>query len=669
MRKATLTLLLLILISSCGGPSMLTKKDIQEKYGYDFELNAKKYAEYGAVVIADNHHADIKLTTVLNHYEVLNKRIFERYIHYINSKAEKHTNYQTSIYLNYWKLNKIVVKTISPDGTVTELPEEKIKINTIIDENGNKVEEIEFSFPNVQENSVLYYYYELISGNHLLDFTYAVQQDLPIIASKFELTIPVLLYEWDQEYLAYYQNIEKIQPEVEKQVSGKQKIEQNFKLTYHLYNIDAFKKEKYTKPKSHQIQYIEFFSKDKRNKGWDNEIFGINAQKIFYKNELETGSNIDKFIKDKIGETSSLNEQVIDKVYQALQDNFEILPQRWYYRGKKEPRPVEDLIDEFYSDNKYKINVFDLNALAVSIFRKLGFKTKFALVKNLYSGPFFDHKIDRWELNHMLTLIEIYGKKFWLDFNEEYYGYLDVSVAFQGVNALILDDVNRKTSFLPVDVYDRSLNLKSVTINAALNEDLELNGEINLELKGNLSFYFRNKFNTASQKEKDDYMKTYLYDLIGTSEIDGYEVKPFDKIKKSQSIVIKFFKENLIQKIGNDYYLQPFIISESFFEGVDLDSREANIFFTYPWYDITKISIKYPKKFKVNHPTVKQRYSFDNAKYNYTLAHDSKSNKLDLIRILDINLREFSKYSFPNFKTFISNMNKTNDTKISIKVK
>ena len=667
MKNLTIMVSLLVLLAGCGGPSLLTKKDISEKYGYNFEQNAKKYADHGAVIIADNHHGNIKFDAS---YNLFNKRTYERYIHYINSKAEKHTNYSNSVFLKYWKINKVVVKTISPDGTITELPEEKIKINTVTDANGNKVEEIEFSFPNVQENSILYYYYELISANHyLMDFTYPVQNDLPIIVSKFDLTVPVVLYEWEKEYLAYFQNIDQIQPEVEKLVAGKQKFEQSFNLTYKLYNIDAFKSEKYTRPKSHQIKYIEFFSKDKRNKGWDNEIFGINAQKIYYKNELEVSSNVEKFISDKIGKLSSIDEAGIEKIYQVLQDNFEILPQRWYYKNKREPRPVEDILDEFYSEKKYKINVFDLNALAVSILRNLGYKAKFALVKNLYTGPFFDHKIDRWELNNMLTLVELYGKHFWLDFNKEYYTYLDVSVGFQGVKALILDDVNRKTSFKVVDIYDRSLNLKSVNIDAKLNEDLELEGTINLELKGNLSFYFRNKFSTASKKEKDDEMKKYLFNLIGTSEIDGYEVKPFDKVKKSQSVSIKFFKENLIQKIGNDSYIKPFIISESFFEGVDLDNRESNIFLTYPWYDITKVTIQFPKNIKIEQSIKRQRHSFDKAKYNYTLAHDSKTNKLELMRILDLNLKEFSKYSFPNFKTFISNMNKTNDTKVKINIK
>ena len=214
---------LLVLLASCGGPSLLTKKDISEKYGYNFEQNAKKYADHGAVIIADNHYGNIKFDSS---YNLFNKRTYERYIHYINSKAEKQTNYSTSVMLKYWKINKVVVKTINPDGTVTELPDEKIKVNTITNDNGNKIEEIEFSFPNVQENSILYYYYELISANnYLMNFTYSVQDNLPIIASKFELTVPVVLYEWEKEYLAYFQNIDQIQPEVEKLVAGKQKFE------------------------------------------------------------------------------------------------------------------------------------------------------------------------------------------------------------------------------------------------------------------------------------------------------------------------------------------------------------------------------------------------------------------------------------------------------------
>jgi hypothetical protein len=130
-------LLIILLLTSCGGLSILKKSELANGYNYNFETETKKNSKYGGAIISDKTETQM-LWDQKRFYLFSN----ERYTHYINDKAEKYTHFKMSINRKYWKFNKIKAATILSNGDVIEVSDDNIKTTTITNDDGDEVETI-----------------------------------------------------------------------------------------------------------------------------------------------------------------------------------------------------------------------------------------------------------------------------------------------------------------------------------------------------------------------------------------------------------------------------------------------------------------------------------------------------------------------------------------------
>lgn len=594
VKRVSVYIISLLFLISCSVP--LKVKD-RKSIWTDIKLTEseamKKGAPYGATQLSDLTLYTLKFS---DNGRVFNTIQHEKYLLYVNDKAEKATSFSWTLN-NRQKVNMIQAATIKPDGTVIPVPPEMIKRTTATNDDGDELTKIEFIYPAVEPGAILFTKYEF-EPNYIFDPIWDVYSSYPIIQSRFALFMPQVLLDNGYNFNTYTQGVTLAKPYIQDFNTPNLTIAQRGKMiSYQLLNIDPDLNEDYALPSGHREKRIEFLISYKKKKDWKS-LFFLNQSgqsSIDYKSIFEAGSNVSKLIQTAGFKTLATAEDKIDSVYNYIQANVK-QNDDYLFKSGTEPKAAEDVA----ADLSQKHRLRDVNALAVSIFRELGFKAYLTYNKTFNRGFLYEPKVDLSEFNSALVWVRTPdNRSYWLDFEVAYTYSNDIHYLDQGTKALVVRDDLKSIEFKVIPTTTHRANRAQIQIDASIDDELNLVGTFKETLVGSSSFYLRRQLDGAKDKNKQNEI---LNNRV-TASIPGVEVanvKITQNNQKGLVLVADIKKANFVKKTGRYFIMSPslFPLNKRFTE-LSNSERKNSVYFIYPRTHLNRVNIKYPESMEI----------------------------------------------------------------------
>lgn len=500
-----------------------------------------------------------------------------------------------------------------------------------------------FTMPNVKEGSILEYQYSVVSPFISNIDEFILQEDIPIKKTVAIMESP--------EYFIFRLNTKGFLPIrsdkrtatdqisfLNKTRSGGQGFSSrntNFSTsvisfnkeitTYELTDVPALKKEpfvnninnyrssikyelSYTKFPNSGLKYYATTWEDVVKKIYDHPNFGTELNKKgYYDDDLETiisgvSNPIERmtlifdFVKSQIKWNGVYGKYTIDGVKKAYKDRTG--------------------------------NVAELNLILTSMLRNAGLKANPVLVSTRSHGiPLFP---TREGYNYVVSGVETSNGMV----------LLDATSPFNAPNMIPVRALNWEGRLISENGTSRNISLipskkstDTAMIRVAINDDGSVDGEFRQQYRGHYAMIFRGKYNKGTQdafleqEEKlNDDIEISHYKLTNNSEIDKPIVQFYN-----------FYKEDVIDVVGNKLYFSPMLHLAAEENPFKLEKREFPVDFAFPWEDKFIIKIKIPEGYQVETMPEAKIISLPENLGSFKYAIKNNSQEIDLTASVAIN--------------------------------
>ncbi len=514
----------------------ITKPDLEQNIFYkDSTANALMIYEVGKSWVDD----DYKLNTQINRkLKILNNKGFNKstvavYL-YDNNKGRK----------EQLKDIKATVYNIK-NGEITT---DKLDESDIFEEEYDKNYTImKFTFPNIQEGSVINYSYRIVSPFMYKYKDWDFQDDIPKLYSEYNASIPG---NWDYniklvggQKLAM--NTSKLKPNC---LDGGNGAYANCGEYVHIMkDIPAFVAEDHMTTKANYLARIEYELKtfssfdgrvDQITKTWETTDEEIKRDTELGR-ELRKSSTVKKLLSVEIKTEKNLLEKA-KSIYKFIQDT---------YKWNGEYRVFEDVSFKDLTEEKSG-NIGQINGLLHNLLQSEGIDVKPVLISTRQNGLVTKLFPVVSDFNYLIVKATIDGKTYLLDASDDFlfFGQLP----FRCLNQYgRLMDFDNESTWININVNDFSTIV--YTSKLELNQDLRLNGQITSKLTGYHAFnskkeYFKNKSSYLSDFENE-------YSSI---EFDDHEVATQNT--NDEDFISSFEVTTSLDAVGNKVYLNPFLL-------------------------------------------------------------------------------------------------------------
>jgi hypothetical protein len=626
--------LLSLTLLSCGGAALMSKADIYYNLGKSEADVAKANEKYGAVILYDKTHNKMNLEDALFHTIK-----HTRYVLYLNEKAEAMTNYSSSFARSPKSVN---VSTIKADGTVVQLEDEKIKRTEIEASNGGVAFQLEFSFPAVEKGAILVYEIEYLTReNRIYNFSWNVQQNYPILKSRYELFVPDYFSEMKYSYNLYAQGVEQPAPVVVPyRTDNLGKYGKGQLFNYEITDIPAYESETFTLPVNYRKKFIEFYTTGEKQETWEQLLLGSNDYTIDYNSIFKLEDNVLE-LRNKImqGRKEAKLDSVIKWTYNYLRDNYTTNDKHVFSNGNRRPLRASETAQR----EKETYNLKDINALAVSILRSEGIEAYLAYHKPLDKGYFLTTKVEVFDLAGALVYVKNphNRKQYWLDLEVDYLDYNDIHYYDQDVMSIVVNDLKNRLDFVKTKAEGFVENKNQVSVDAKITEDNDLEGTFEIKLKNSSSTYERMKIHTSSNADLDVYVK-YLAESI----LDDAEISNINLVEnKNRSITYKmdFIRKDFLKKIGRSYLMSPSVFnSKGVIKELTNKNRKNPLFNRIPQTYLERVKITYPESLKPFFKNFRRESDSHLMSFNATLFHNEVNRVITINNLARVKKRLYS---------------------------
>lgn len=235
-------------------------------------------------------------------------------------------------------------------------------------------------------------------------------------------------------------------------------------------------------------------------------------------------------------------------------------------------------------------NVAEINLILTSMLRKAGLKANPVLVSTRAHGiPLFP---TREGYNYVISGVETANGTM----------LLDATSPFSSLNTIPLRAMNWEGRVIFENGTSKLINLiptKNSTdvsmMEVAINDDGSIAGKYRQQYKSHYAMLFRGKYNSATQ---DEFLEKEEKEN-GQIEISNYELTNNAEINKPIVHSYDFFKEDIIEVVGDKLYFSPLFHLAETKNPFKLKNREFPVDFGFPWMDTFLVNIKIPEGYQI----------------------------------------------------------------------
>lgn len=581
-----------------------------------------------------------------NYFEVRNNYIwlitkYHAKIKILNKKGFTYTNVEIPLYTSNSNKEKLVtIKAITHNGQVKK----GVKREEFFEEEINgRWSQIKFTFPDVQEGSIVEYEYEMQSPFFYNFSGWNFQADIPKIYSEFNAKIPGnWIY---NRSLVGSLNLDLNEANVKKYcfaIPGGTNEASCEVLKYVMKDIPAFDSSEafmlssrnYRSKLEFELSEYKRFdgTTDKYTKTWED----VDRE---FKSDRDIGSQLRKknFFEKQVAEELLHSGDELTRA----KNIFDFVKNHYTWNEE----------NGIWNDNRVKTafeekkgNAAEINITLINLLNAAEIKTNMMLAATRNKGlPKKTHPVMN-DFNYILAKVDIGGKSYLLDATDKYMPFGMLPFRCLNYYGRVMDFDNESYWY---DILPESSN--AIMIRAQMTLD-----PFNKKLSGIFDF-----INTGYKKvSQDEILETtkeeeYLEKLEEEISDDFHIISHEKNLKYSDDKKIterfNFEIENLFQ--GDNIYLNPFVIK--FFEKNPFVSAERNypIDFGYPMKYQYILNMKIPEGYKLKSLPEGKDFTLPNSGGLLKLSViDNESGTLNLFFTFDLNSAHYSNEYYSGIK-------------------
>ncbi|MBT8393846.1 MAG: hypothetical protein KJN66_03245, partial [Bacteroidia bacterium] len=347
-----------------------------------------------------------------------------------------------------------------------------------------------------------------------------------------------------------------------------------------------------------------------------------------------------EFFKDDVISVLNGTEDPFQKA--ALLFNYVKLKIKW--NGLKGYLTQKGIINAY---NSGKGNIADINLTLLSMLRFSGLNADPVLVNTL--NPEISSEPSERAFNYIICQVQLDDQFIFLDATDEFSSPNILPLrALNGSGRLINDDGTSSW----IDLYPKKLSTNKVTLNAKINSDNTIKGEVKIQYTDYLSAKFRVEFNESSNKDIVNSIKK------GQSGLNIYNLKSKVETDLSNSVnqSFEFISNKTIKKTGNKLYFSPIIFLEPDKNPFEEDTRQYAIDFKYPFENQYKINIVFPEGYTVESLPKSDMFKLNENDGEFSYYSRETGKMLQFMITFKLNKPQVSSDEYKKIKQFYKKM-------------
>lgn len=506
-----------------------------------------------------------------------------------------------------------------------------------------------FTFPNVQDGSILEYTYRIESPYFFNLGSWNFQGPLPVIYSEFQTDIPGN-WQYNRTLLGNRKlNVNRVELKKNcfhlRDYSAQADCES---ATYVMENVPALKKERYmlseknyiSRIKYELINYTNFNGKKTSYTGtWED------TDKVF-KLDKSLGQQLkyDSYFKKQIPEAILSIGNDLERakaVYYFFQDKMNWNGKYWLFSNIN----VKDAFEQ-RKGNSSEINLGLINALKAA-----GLEAKIMLIATRNFELPTRHYPVLTDFNYAMVFLTINNEKYFLDATEKYTPFGIIPFRNLNVEGRVLD-FDKGSYWEPIEPISK--NLHYVNMKLAANENGEFTGDINEVSTGYISVEKRKEYNNYSREEtlkrkqgKNEFLDISEYKIENEKELE----QPFKENYK-----IKIYD----QSVANKLFLFPFLMETYFSENPFISSsRHYPIHLGFPLENNYLIAIDLNGHYKLTQLPQNKILKLPNNNGEFSVVYAASGNTINIRLNVKLNSYSFPPEAYQTLQQYFASLIKT----------
>lgn len=502
-----------------------------------------------------------------------------------------------------------------------------------------------FTFPNVQDGSILEYTYQIETPFFFNFGGWQFQGDLPKIYSEFISEIPGN-YVYNRSLIGH-ESLDVNEVSLKKDCFYVPTYDtSDCELgVYAMFDVPAFKKEAYMLSSKNYISQLKYELAEFTNfygiltkfaRDWDD------ADKEFRTNkELGRQLKLNYYFKDVIPESIKSNPSKLERA-QAI---FSFIQEHYTWNGKS----------PFFGDVNLKTafetktgNVSEINLALINTLEAADINTKLVVLSTRDNGlPRQKYPVIT-DFNYVVALVEIDGQEYLLDATDKYLPFGMLPLRALNIQGRVMDF--KKGSYW----YPLKPELRNVHY---------VNAQLNMEADGGFTGKV-SEINTGymglTRRRALDTLSTPMYISQKQYNNPRLEVTPLDinEHKNAAKPLKENYEVNISsERVGENYYINPFILNKFFDENpFKLDERKYPVDFGFPTSNTFILSINIGENMEVVELPTNRAFKLAGDAGECTVIYSESPGKINLRYSLKLNDYRFGAESYEDLKQFFSSI-------------
>lgn len=504
---------------------------------------------------------------------------------------------------------------------------------------------LKFTFPNVQDGSILEYKYTLVSP-YFFDFEgWEFQNELPTILSFFQTVFPVnikfnrILY--GQKKLDNHSNSIKKDDFLIPSNNGHIDSEVNI---YTMKNIPSFKKEEFMLSRKNYISRIAYEPVSYKPFHGEEIVYTRSWKDVdaLFEKRSDFGDQLNRnnYFRRKLPNAILEIKDDLDRakaVYSFIQNNY-----TWNGRFFNYGNEVKDAFEDKLG------SVSDINISLVNAFEAANLHAKSVILSTRENGMPTEIYPVLSNFNYVLAVLMINNEKIVLDATDKQAPFGIIPFRALNMQGRVMDF--RKGSYwMPIEPFKQNIHYVNAQITTDANGDFL--GKVNQASYGYIGLGKRNSMDEETQLE---YIKTQEKHKAGI-EIDEYKIEDFNDIEKplKESYTVTIEPET----VGDKVILYPFFnktyISENPFK---MKERSYPMDFGFPFTNTYLLAIDLGNVYETEQLPKSRTIKLPNEDGECLVTYVAEGSKINIRFNMKLNAYRFPSDAYPSLKEFFGTM-------------
>ncbi len=556
-----------------------------------------------------------------------------------------HTNVEIAYFEgNGWNKEEILeYEAMTHNGTEQTPVPESAFFKT---QETSSVKSLKFTFPNVQDGSILEYKYTILSPYFYYLNGWEFQHDLPTIYSLFQTVLPVNL----RYNRILYGNQELAIKNVSLKKNGfmlpnySGRVDSEVHL-YAMENIPSFMEEDYMLAKKNYVSRLVYEPLAfKKFQGEGEQVFTRNWKDVDerFKNDEDFGEQLTmkNYFRRKLPKEVLKIEDDLERakaVYKFIQNTYTWNGSYFNY----EIRVKEDFNNKLGS--VAAINLSLINALEAA-----GLYAKPMLLSTRENGLPTELYPVLSNFNYVLAVLMINNERILLDATNKQAPFGVIPFHALNVQGRVMDFKNG-SYWHPIEPFRQNVHYANAQLSP--NENGVFTGTVNLSSYGYIGLEERQEYAASNQ---EDYIKKKTAGSANTdlTNFTFENQKALDKpFMESYSITLE------PEVVGDKFVVYPFFMETYFSENpFTLESRNYPLDFGFPFSNTYLVSIDLGDVYEIEHLPETKTFRLPENDGEHSVTYLAEGSKINIRFNMKLNSHRFQPEAYPALKGFFAKM-------------